>query len=120
MTLIEVVAGLALLTAVLGGILTAKTRFARQWARADQRVRAVEAADRLLTQWWQDYARVPRSGGGIVPGNAALAWQTRPVASADLEPVGGQIVRLTVGRAGEPDSVLATVDVIVPRWQIAQ
>ncbi len=116
MTLIEVLAALALLAAVLMGILTARSRATLQWNRANERIRATEAADRLLSSWWQAPATLPRSGEGTVPDDARLHWRTRPVADPAAEALYGQIVRLEVSRAADPasDPTAARVDIVLP------
>lgn len=116
MTLIEVIAGLALLAAVLSGILTVRSRATLQWNYATQRLEAVAAADALLSEWWQDIGRFPRSDAGAVPGEAGLYWRTWRVTKPEIELLGGQVVRLQVGRATDPaaDPAGVTVEVILP------
>src|SRR5438105_940290 len=96
MTLIEVLAGLALLAALLAGIVSVKARATRQWVRADQRLRAIAAADALLGTWWQDPRTFPRAGAGVAPGGGQWRWQTRVVANPNVEALGAQDVRLQV------------------------
>src|SRR5215210_5494241 len=104
MTLIEVLAGLALLAGLLVGVLAVKSRCARQWTHANRRLAAVAAADALLSAWWQEPASFPRSGAGTVEGNAGLAWRTRVVPNAQVNALGATTVRLEVsGAAGSPD-----------------
>src|SRR5829696_1110368 len=87
MTLLEVVAGLALLASLLGALVIAKARYVRQAAAADRRVEAVAAADALLAGWHQNPRSLPRdfSGSGDAPGDRRLAWRLRPVANAGIE-----------------------------------
>ena len=117
MTLIETVAGLALLATVLSLVFTARSHVARQQVRADRRQAAVAAADALLAAWWQDTATFPRSGGGAVPGRADLVWRTAVVPNPAAEALGSQAVRLEVTGAGpspaEPWPVVA-VEVVLP------
>ncbi len=51
LTLIEVVAALALLATVVASVLVAQTRSMQQIRQADQRRKAAELAESLLTQW---------------------------------------------------------------------
>jgi prepilin-type N-terminal cleavage/methylation domain-containing protein len=117
MTLVEVVASLALLASLLVGLLLAKARFTRQSALADRRIEAVRAADRLLTEWWADPARLPRHGAGRIDGPADLSWQTSLVANPALGELGAQVVRLEIidDRTGATAAggVLATVEVVL-------
>jgi len=98
MTLLEVVAGLALLASLLGAVVTAKARYARQAAAADRKLRAVAAADELLAGWHQNPRSLPPgfSGAGTVPGEARLAWRLRPVPNGGIEQLGGRVVRLEI------------------------
>lgn len=120
MTLIEVVAGLALLAAVLILVFAAKSHVARQQVRADRRLRAVAAADALLAAWWQDPATFPRAASGGVPGQPGLAWQTRIVPNPAAEALGGQAVRLDVFPGGPGASTddraepRVSVEVVLP------
>ena len=116
MTLLEVVAGLALLASLLGALVMARARYARQAAAADRRVEAVAAADALLAGWHQDPRSLPResSGSGAVAGDRRLAWRLRPVANAGVEELGGRVVRLEVlDERVAPPPVLVAVETVV-------
>jgi hypothetical protein len=116
MTLLEVVAGLALLASLLGALVMAKARYVRQAAAADRRVEAVAAADELLAGWHQNPRSLPRelSGSGAVSGDRRLAWRLRPVANAGVEELGGRVVRLEVlDERLAPPPVLVAVETVV-------
>jgi hypothetical protein len=116
MTLLEVVAGLALLASLLGALVMAKARYARQAAAADRRVEAVAAADELLAAWHQNPRALPLefSGSGAVPGERRLAWRLRPVVNAGVEELGGRVVRLEVlDERLAPPPVLVTLETVV-------
>lgn len=112
MTLVEVVAGLALLASLLVALLLATARHTRQSADAERRLRAAAAADALLTGWWQDRANFPRAAAGRVTGDPDLSWRTRVVPNATLTELRAQVVRLEVSddRVGGP---LVSVDVVL-------
>ena len=118
MTLIEVVAGLALLAAVLSLVFAARSHVARQQVRADRRLAAVAAADALLAAWWQDPSKFPRAGGGTVPGRPDLVWRTGIVPNPAAEALGSQAVRLEVTSAGPPGVAgarpVVSVEVVLP------
>ena len=116
MTLIEVLAGTALLAGILVGLLSVKARCARQWTQANRRLAAAAAADALLSRWWQEPATLPRSGEGPVDGNSELVWRTRLVPNAEVEALGASTVRLELNGAAEPSGEakpLVSVDVVV-------
>jgi hypothetical protein len=114
-TLVEAVAGLALLATLLAGLLLAKGRYTRQAALAERRLQAVAAADALLARWWREPARFPRVASGAVD-DQDFSWRTRVVENRPLEELAAQVVRLEVledrpgPRAG---GVLASVDVVL-------
>jgi type II secretory pathway pseudopilin PulG len=110
LTLVEVVAGLALLSTLLVAVLTTKARATRQWASAHRRVEAVSAADRLLAAWWQDVDSFPRRASGRVPGDAAFVWRTAPIANPDLKALSASVIRLEILDGG---NVLAWAEVVL-------
>jgi hypothetical protein len=117
MTLVEVIAGLALLGSLLVAILLAKGRYTKQWARAAARRQAIVAADALLSEWWRtpDVLRSPDTGR--VEGQP-LAWRRTLVHSTTAAELKMQVVRLEVfdDRAGSGSEAngRVTVDVVVP------
>ena len=116
MTLVEVVAGLALLASLLSAIVMAKARYARQAATADRRVQAVAAADALLSGWHQNPRSLPRDGlgAGALAGDMRLAWRLRPVSNGGVEELGGRVVRLEiVDERVAPAPVLVAVEMVV-------
>jgi len=116
MTLVEVIAGLALLGTVLVAMLMARAGYMRQTARANCRLEAVAAADALLTAWHRDPAILRPGSGGPVAGDSQLAWRTRLVPSAEADVLGARVVRLEVvdeRSAASPAPVLATVEFLV-------
>ena len=116
LTLIEVVAGLALLATILASLLYARVRFARNLSIADARLQAVAAADALLTDWTASGRPIPPSGAGAIAGRPLLRWQTQPVASDEARRMQARVVRLTIRRADAPPTALplASVDVVEP------
>jgi type II secretory pathway pseudopilin PulG len=114
MTLVEVVAGLALLAAVLGGILTAKSRCARQSRQAIQRQQAIQAADEMMSLWWQDVKGFPRQGSGAVPLHPGLDWRILPVRNPQAEAFGGEVVRLEIKGDASNRSPLIALEVVLP------
>jgi hypothetical protein len=96
MTLVEVIGGLALLATLLVAMLLAKGRYTHQAALADRRLAAVNAADALLTSWYQDPAALVRNGAGIIADNTELSWRTRVIDNAPIKQLGAQVVRLEI------------------------
>jgi len=110
LTLIEVVAALALMATLLVAVLTIKAGLARRRAAADRQLRAVAAADGLLTAWWADPPSFPVGRSGPVPTDPALAWSTRVLPNPPAARLGGRVVRLDI----RDPAVVLSVDVLLP------
>jgi type II secretory pathway pseudopilin PulG len=115
MTLVEVVGALVLLGTLLVALLTARARYTRQSASSDRRLRAVAAADELLTEWRRNPASLPRSAAGRVARDSDLAWRTLPVPNAPIQELGGAVVRLEIvdERPTAADPIVASVEFVV-------
>lgn len=96
MTLIEVVAAVAILGTVLVGIVLAQSRHTRQRSMAARQAVAVQVADAMLSAWWASPDGVPRDAGGGVDGYPGLHWRTRVVAHDGIAPLGGEVLRFTM------------------------
>ncbi len=117
MTLIEVVAGLAILATVLSSIIAIKVRTVHASRLAGQRRAAVSAADALLSTWWQDRSAFPRAASGPVPGHADLVWQTQTLPNPTARTLGADVVRLDLfsGNHLQGGESLVSVEVVLPR-----
>lgn len=93
MTLIEVVAAIAILGTILVGIVLAQARHTRQLARTDRIDAAIEAADRQLQRWWTSEEGVPVGDRGVVD-QTSLRWVSRVVQSPTLDEHGARVVRI--------------------------
>ena len=110
------VAGLALLSTLLVAVLTTRAKVTRQWAAAERRLRATEAADALLTAWWQDVKTFPRRASGAVPGDGRMRWRTEVVPNELADRLEATVVRLEVfGDPAGPGAAdaLAAVEVVL-------
>ena len=126
-TLIEVVAALALLAALLTSMVLAFSAHHRQSKLATQRQAAVVIADELLAKWFASSdPRIPRNGAGTLHASAPWSWRTQIVNQTNIDSLPVQIVRLEVfpQPVGDwaPVGALAQVDVLlpVPQDQITQ
>ena len=120
-TLIEVLAGLTLLSTLLVAVVMARGRYVHQSVSAERRLEAVEVADELLTQWWQDPAAFPVDDSGTV--NEDMRWRTRQLSQQDLEDLGAMVVRLELfvddraprdSPGDERDEPILVIDVLAP------
>jgi len=122
LTLIEVVAAIAILGGILVGIVLAHSRHTRQLTLAERQQAAVRAADELITRWRGSERGVPVGREGVVPFDEALRWRTRLVESEPIARVGGRVVRVSL-HVAEPatssldpaDHKLVTVDLVLPK-----
>ena len=116
-TLVEVLGGLALLSALRVAILVAQAGYMRQSATADRRLRAAAAADDLLKSWWREPERFPVSSGGLVSSDERLAWRTRLIPATGLQNFEAQIVQLDIidpSSASREQTPLVSLDIVVP------
>lgn len=115
LTLIEVMAGLAILGSVLVAVVMARGRYLDQSVAARHKAEAVRVADALLTQWWDDIEQLPRAESGDVDG---FRWETQtrqPEALIELE---AEVLRLSLFQLeaigdGSYEPILS-VEVVVP------
>jgi hypothetical protein len=119
LTLIEVVAGLALLGGLLVTILLARGRFVTRGRDVDRSLEACRLADELLERWWQDRRKIPRNGAGEIPGRYGWRWRTRIVDNEDAADLGARAVAVEIlpPREGSDDgepSPAARVEILLP------
>lgn len=119
LTLIEVVAAIAILGTLLVGVVLAKSRHTRQRVDARRTVQAVQLSDAQLSQWWCSREGVPIGESGVLSEDQALHWQTRLVIDSGVMQLGARVVRYEVfvddGKVGrDPDTPLIIVDLVVP------
>lgn len=117
LTLVEVMASIALLGTLLVGIVMAKSRHTHQWSKAQRKLQAVQAADSMLSSWWADARSIPREGEGQIQATQPLRWTTRVIASPHARALRTQVVRLEIFdselTAGDPQAI-ASVDLLLP------
>lgn len=117
MTLIEVVAALALLGSFAVAMMLSRARLVEQHTRAEQKLDAVAIADALLAEWWAgDAATFPINEEGHIEGQAGWYWQTRVIKHDGLRPFQAQVVRLRIldrSSEGRPTELTA-VDLVLP------
>lgn len=102
MTLIEVVAGIALLGTVLTTTVLAQARLLRQHQRALVKLQAIEAVDQLLTQWSVDGTQIPQTASGVLLNTPHVTWCTRLAPSQTDGPLAVAVVEFTAIAANDP------------------
>lgn len=117
MTLIEVLAALSLLGSLAVAMVLARGRLVEQHRAAEQKLKAVDAADQLLLQWWSgDSKQIPVNTSGMVEQNPGWTWETEQISDRVLTPYDAQIVRLRILESAEagPPVELTSVDLVMP------
>ena len=116
LTLIEVIASMALLTTLLVGIVCAEGRHARQIRAAKERIGLVHQVDQLLSQWLKTDKVIPREATGLLPGSDQYVWQTHLLSDSANFDLQVEAVRLEVRPRTDLNSQrsLLTIDLAVP------
>lgn len=114
LTLVEVIAALVILTVLLGGVLGAQRRALEQLAKADARLRAVDAVESLLDSWCD-----PVTGAVLPPTDAkgeldgTLRWTVELRQTPETDRLLGNVLHLTVNRRSDGE-VLLRLQLITP------
>lgn len=113
LTLIEVIAGLALLSTLLVAILIAFRGHALQVRASQDRLAAIAHADRLLLGWTAEEQLPPVGARGLVTDE--WSWRIAPAESAEAPWPGTRVVRLEIIDSGgdERPHVLTAVELLV-------
>jgi len=108
-TLIELVAGLALLALLGTALLMTRARLIHQRAEAESRLRAVAAADELLSAWHQGADSIPRQSAGTCF-EPSFTWTTKPIASSAAASLHAEVIRLEILKDSRPAT---SIDVVL-------
>ncbi|QDU44559.1 hypothetical protein Mal52_30430 [Symmachiella dynata] len=116
LTLIEVVAGIALLSTLLVTILMSYRAHAGQVRAAKQRLRAIEFADQQMAAW-MSARRVPGLGKWGESTDGQFTWRIMRGETTAETPYGLQVARLEVQAAprSKGSTVLASVEFLTPQ-----
>jgi prepilin-type N-terminal cleavage/methylation domain-containing protein len=119
LTLIEVLAALALLSTLLVGILLAGHRHTGQIRRSRQALDVLHRVDELMYRWMATDGLIPREATGRLPGEEEFLWKTRVVSQDHAESLRIDVVRLEVfsRREASSDRPLVALDLAVPAAQ---
>jgi prepilin-type N-terminal cleavage/methylation domain-containing protein len=121
LTLIEVVAAIAILGTILVGIVLSSARLTHQAALARRQAVAVRAADELITGWWTAKEGVPVGAEGAVESDPTLLWTVRLMENEPVARLGARVVRVAIREADPKTSAaaateeeLVNVDLVIP------
>ncbi len=123
LTLVEAVAGTAILGTLLVSMLMASGRMEVQSSRASRRIEACKIADSLLESWWDakvtgsgndNGKKFQRAGGGDVPGREGWKWRTSVVPNTSAEEFSAEVVALEIFSSGSGEKPLVSIEVMLP------
>ena len=116
-TLVEVLAGTALLGTLLVASLVAGARMKAQNRQARDAMEGCKVAQDLLQTFWSKRDQFPRQGEGEVKDHAPLRWRTKVVENIEADKMGGQVVQLDVFLPDHEQSPAATVQVVLEKLE---
>ncbi len=121
LTLIEVVAAIAILGTLLVVIVLAKSRHTRQLGQARQVAAAAAAADELIAGWWVRGPQIPINDSGRIEGHEHLIWRTHVAGGNALAKLDAEIIRVEIrkdfpgsGPQDSAESLLFNIDLVMP------
>jgi len=116
LTLIEVVAGLALMGTLLAAMLSGKSRFTGQYHHAQRVLTAVELLDAFLIDRWPAIGEIDDSDSGDFAGESDMTWRISVVDDPVAADWHCRVVRVEVLDANweSDEPPLASVDLLVP------
>jgi len=118
-TLIEVLAGLAILGSVTVALLLARGNLLEQHATAQRKLEAVRIADQLLAGWYARDSAVPIDEQGEVESHPGWTWRTQIIdrpypIQDDALPTGTLKVELFNPDSPTPRAAVITVELLAP------
>ncbi len=115
MTLVEVLAGMAILGSLLTGIVLTQANLSVQSRRTLQTRQACQLADGLLSLWWQEEAIIPRNSSGEIADPPGWRWQTFVYYTDQADVLGAEVLRLNLfGPDSLENKPTLSIEVLVP------
>jgi type II secretory pathway pseudopilin PulG len=108
-TLLEAVAGLALMGSLVAGLLLTASALSRQRRVVERRLLAVEACDQLLSNWRAEDRPLLSNGTGPIGEDGLLTWSTRIM---NHQSIGGQPVDVIRLEVSDGDQALVSVELL--------
>lgn len=96
LTLLEVIAALAIISTLLVGLLVAARRHVEQVRRARQTLDVAARVDALLYRWMSSGGLVLREDEGELPGEDGLRWKTQLVDTRHRRDLGIDLFSLKI------------------------
>ena len=112
LTLIEVIAALAILALLLGGVMTAKRSARQQWGRAGHQLQALTMLDEMLADLSQLQTAWAPGTGPIEASPEGWTWQIEMMSTPTADALQAQVATVQIVDAQQ--KVLAQVQMLVP------
>ncbi len=118
LTLVEVLAAMAILGSLLTGIVLAQGKLSIQSRRTMQTREACQLAEGLLSLWWEDEVIIPRNSSGEIGEPAGWRWQTFVYYSDQADDLGAEVMRLNLfGPGTHENKPTLSIEVLVPQLE---
>ena len=113
LTLIEVLASLALLGALFTGVLIGKSRLTQQWSASQARLAAIERAGELLDRWHANGELPAEPSSGRLPDGSS--WSTTLLPPDQLDELGYRRIRFILRPPGThlEETTVCRIDYVV-------
>lgn len=95
-TLVEVIAALAIIATLVIVTLGAHSRLVKQWHRADLCLQGVDVAESLMSEWWENPQKIAHNDRGEVEEPKGWRWVTHSIHDEQLKDNNLEIVQLEV------------------------
>ena len=115
LTLVEVIAGLALMASLLSTMVVAYSAHLRQHRTAQRKVQAVELLDKTLEEWRRIAQPIPVPSEGDFLGKPEFHWRTELVPNSTVQQFFGEVVRIEVREKQEPYRLLCSLELPRPK-----
>ena len=113
LTLIEVVAGLALLASLGVAMLAILSAHRQQARQAADRLQAADLADQLLAGWYSSSAGIPRNAAGAFA-RSDYQWTTHIMDQRMIDGYAIEIIRLQIAARARTAVPLVTINLLSP------
>ncbi len=117
LTLVEVIAAIALMGTLLAATITAYGQHARQSVLAIKRLKAIEEMDQLMAAWSVSRRRIPVNASSNIDGSQGLIWKTTIVDSSETSLLLCNIVELAIFDSADDEAAgtkLCSLQILVP------
>jgi prepilin-type N-terminal cleavage/methylation domain-containing protein len=116
MTLVEVVAAIAILGIILVSLTLARSSHQRQISAANCLSEGTRLVDDMISSWWSSPQGVPVESAGILGLRGEWSWTTHPLDNPAIDNIGARVVRVEAVHAMDPSQSAKPIiiDLVLP------